>query len=299
MKHLFTEGTGIIFQPNYVYCYNRKNNTFDIFNETCGDFIRLFDGEHDEQDIIENITFIYEVESIIVYNDLNCLVEYLIDRHYLSSTEDSFFHPVPIELEDNSETTKLVNVEIEYTNQCNLKCKYCYAETNLGKPEISLKQWIDLLNMLYEQGLRSVTFSGGEPFIRKDFMKLIEEVQHLFVITINTNGTLINSHISKCLGEYNLKCVQVSIDSTDPKVHDSMRGPGSWKRAMNSIVLLERQNIPIRISSTISVQNEPDLPRLKEYCEQNNRQSRRRYPHRFPVVPVDQPCDPGANRNGK
>ena len=270
MNYIFTEGTGIIFQPNYVYIYNRKNNTFDIFNETCGDFIKLFDGERGENDIVENITSIYEVENKSVYNDLDCLIEYLIDRHYLSCIKDSFCYPVPIELEDNSETTKLVNVEIEYTNQCNLKCKYCYAETNSGKPEISLKQWVNLLNILYDQGLRSVTFSGGEPFIRRDFIKLVEEVRNLFVITINTNGTLIDSNISKYLGEYNLKCVQVSIDSIDPKAHDSMRGQGSWQKAMNSLFLLKKYNIPVRISSTISAQNELDLPKLKAYCEQNN-----------------------------
>ena len=233
MNYKFTEETGIISQPRYVYIYNRKNNTFDIFNETCGYFIGLFDGEHSEHDIVGNITSIYEVDDKSVYDDLFYLVKYLTDRHYLFCIEAPSFNPVPIELEDNSEVTKLVNVEIEYTNRCNLKCKYCYAETNSGKPEISHKQWIKLLNTLYEQGLRSVTFSGGEPFIRRGVIKLVEDVHKLFVITINSNGTLIDSNIAKILGEFNLKCVQISIDSIDPKVHDSIRGQGSWQKAID------------------------------------------------------------------
>ena len=63
MNYIFTEETGIIFQPSYVYIYNRKNKTFDIFNETCGDYIRLFDGEHSEHDIARDITTIYEVDG--------------------------------------------------------------------------------------------------------------------------------------------------------------------------------------------------------------------------------------------
>jgi len=265
----FKENTGILFQPNYVYVYNRDENSFDILNETAKDFIRLFDGAHDEYQIVREIMSLYEVEEHIVYDDLKNLTQYLLERGYITQLDSSLFGSIPLELVDYSEITKLVNAEIEYTNRCNLKCKYCYAETNTGKHEMKLEDWNHLLMILYEQGLRSVTFSGGEPFIRNDFIELLREINKLFIITINTNGSFINMNIAKELAKFKLKSVQISLDSIDPIPHDYMRGKGTWQKAMDAILWLKEYDIPIRISSTITMKNELELPKLRDFCEEN------------------------------
>jgi len=267
MYYSFTEDTGVIFQPNYVYVYNKKNNSFDVFNETCKDFIKELNGIQSVEEIVNSITNIYEADSSDVLDDIEKLTAYLIDRHYLKKNHGSSYFNVPLELADRIGLTKLVNAEIEYTNRCNLKCKYCYAETNSGKQEISLEQWVKLLKSLYDQGLRSVTFSGGEPFFRKDFVKLLEHVHDLFIITINTNGVYINLNIVKTIKKLNLKCVQISLDSIDSTYHDFIRGKGTWQKAMEAVLLLSENNIPVRISSTITSDNESQLPDLKIFCK--------------------------------
>ncbi len=59
------------------------------------------------------------------------------------------------------------------TYQCNLRCKHCYENAGTEKRvELSTyeaKQAIDKLSKLAGIGLPALSFSGGEPLVRKDF----------------------------------------------------------------------------------------------------------------------------------
>ena len=87
---------------------------------------------------------------------------------------------------------KLVYAVIDLTNRCNQKCKYCYAEANTNINELSTEQWLELLTNLYNNGLRAVVLSGGEPFLHSGFLDILEFCSNFFITEINTNGQYIN-----------------------------------------------------------------------------------------------------------
>ena len=75
------------------------------------------------------------------------------------------------------------------TFRCNLACKYClnYFEKDFSRKreELSGKQWIDALNSLETE--IPLTFTGGEPFVHKDFIDIIKNLKQKIGIDILTN----------------------------------------------------------------------------------------------------------------
>lgn len=80
------------------------------------------------------------------------------------------------------------------TMRCNLNCSFCLnnleksEEFNRNKfIEISGKQWVDGLNRIISRPEVPVTFSGGEPFLHKDFIYIINNLKLGLSIDILTN----------------------------------------------------------------------------------------------------------------
>ena len=86
-------------------------------------------------------------------------------------------------VEDN--TYKLVYVDV--TNRCNMKCNFCYAHLNQGKPDIS-KEWFE---ELCKRLPKRVMFRllGGEPTLHPELFDLFEiSKKHGHIPTISSNG---------------------------------------------------------------------------------------------------------------
>jgi MoaA/NifB/PqqE/SkfB family radical SAM enzyme len=157
---------------------------------------------------------------------------------------------------------KATRAEIELTNRCNLKCSYCYAEVNKSKIELSTEQWIEVLTGMWRHGLRAVLFSGGEPFIRNDILRLLEWSASKFIVEINSNGYYINDQVAEALGCLNLKVVQISLDSARSEYHDSVRGIGSHQAAIAAIKRLVANGVSVQVSCVITKANQRELSDL-------------------------------------
>ena len=102
---------------------------------------------------------------------------------------------------------------------------------------------IGLLNFLRKKGLRKVHFSGGEVLLLDFFPDILRHSNSLGLqVNFTTNGTLIDSEISRLVIKERVHAINVSVDSPDPKEHDLMRGmKGSWKTAWKGIENLKRK----------------------------------------------------------
>jgi sulfatase maturation enzyme AslB (radical SAM superfamily) len=77
------------------------------------------------------------------------------------------------------------------TMRCPLSCSYCLNDfdKNLDRrkfKEISGEQWVESLNKLNSRPEVPVTFSGGEPFMHKDFISIINNLKNDLNIDILT-----------------------------------------------------------------------------------------------------------------
>ena len=112
-------------------------------------------------------------------------------------------------------------VRIAVTDRCNLRCFYCMPEEGIQylpkKDLLTFEEITRLVSLLASMGISKVRFTGGEPFVRKDFMKLLHSVSSIEGITnvhLTTNGVLTTPHVVD-LKKAGVKSVNLSLDTLD------------------------------------------------------------------------------------
>jgi radical SAM protein with 4Fe4S-binding SPASM domain len=102
--------------------------------------------------------------------------------------------------------------------------------------ELSLEEIRNVIDQLAKMKVFNITFSGGEPLMRRDFFEILRYASRSNIgIKFSTNGFLINKQIMKKLDSINVFAVQISIDGIE-KTHDDFRGRrGSFTKAVEAL----------------------------------------------------------------
>ena len=106
----------------------------------------------------------------------------------------------------------------EITNQCNYSCEYCIFSSTGKKPrgELSFEQCIQTIEQLKQEGFNYIKFTGGEPFMRDDFLDILSYAQSQgFSFDISSNASFINDEISQKLSFLNINFIHISLDGYD------------------------------------------------------------------------------------
>lgn len=119
---------------------------------------------------------------------------------------------------------------------CNQKCLHCYAANQplSAVPEMDTDQWLAVIEKCRSIGIPQLTFTGGEPTLRQDLVKLVQAAQW-FVTRLNTNGRMLTSALCKDLRAASLDAVQITFYSADETVHNELVGVDGYTDTVNGI----------------------------------------------------------------
>ncbi len=171
---------------------------------------------------------------------------------------------------DKSFKPKYFHIQWHITEKCNLDCTHCYKDPNLSNKEVSFSDIKNILKRYSEQLKKwklekgTISFMGGEPFVREDFLDILEETSkyHLPIdCSFSSNGTLINKKIAKKIKKLGVKYLQISIEGGE-KINDEIRGKNVFKQAIEAIKILKKENLEVSISTTISKLNINEVPHI-------------------------------------
>jgi MoaA/NifB/PqqE/SkfB family radical SAM enzyme/SAM-dependent methyltransferase len=156
-----------------------------------------------------------------------------------------------------------------HTNDsCNLTCTHCLVSSSpaghRGQPSELLLSAIDQAKAL---GAERVFFTGGEPFLRKDFGVLAERAtrHHGLELIILTNATLFAHPAYRALLEpldRQRVRFQVSIDGADAASNDALRGEGTFEVASTGLSLLASMGFQTSLTVVPHRRNLASLPSL-------------------------------------
>ena len=125
------------------------------------------------------------------------------------------------------------------TQACNLTCVHCYqdAKRRPDSDELTTEEKLDLIDQMASEFVPFLAFAGGEPLMTPNFGRVLEHCQNRGIhVTLATNGVMLTPETCARLRDANVKYIEVSIDSLDPKEHDQFRGQrGAWARATQGI----------------------------------------------------------------
>ncbi|MCK6439487.1 MAG: radical SAM protein, partial [Planctomycetes bacterium] len=85
-----------------------------------------------------------------------------------------------------------VNVQLQITDLCNLRCEHCYNSTEHKHKELSFEEIDNLLGQLKKAGALYLCLTGGEPTLHPRFFDIARAVRnHGLVLEVITNATLL------------------------------------------------------------------------------------------------------------
>ena len=153
-------------------------------------------------------------------------------------------------------------IQWHLTERCNLRCRHCYqGRKKPSEMSVSeLKREIDGVGAMFEAWEKeyeialspSIHFTGGEPFIYQGLWDVIVYARRLgFTVAILTNGSLITEQDAAKASQLGISDIQISLEGP-PDVHDNIRGPGSFDRAMKGARLLAATDNKISANMTLS-----------------------------------------------
>ncbi len=233
-------------------------NTVLYLNETAAAHAYFFMQGTSEDEAVKKIRGIYRAAKDIVKQDYQKLI-YTVST--LAQTEEvcpvSFLDVKSVEPFTPKYSAPL-RMDLAVTFRCQNNCVHCYAGGSHETEELATEQWKSVIDRLYDIGVFIVTFTGGEPTLREDLPELLLYAQNKGVVTgLITNGRrLKDKDYVKALEEVGLDFVQVTLESHEPKVHDSMTGAkGSWKETVEGIKKVIPTHIYATTNTTISQYN--------------------------------------------
>lgn len=136
-----------------------------------------------------------------------------------------------------------INIAIEPTNRCNLKCKMCFAKDN-GREfgDMAWKNFLEIINQLKEIhtiGAVSLNF-GGEPLIHSQFEDMIRTIANKGWRTgFATNATMLTPRISKTIIASQISQVDIGMDAVGKKL-EALRVGTNYEAVKANILTLVR-----------------------------------------------------------
>ncbi|MBQ6858139.1 MAG: radical SAM protein, partial [Clostridia bacterium] len=128
------------------------------------------------------------------------------------------------------------------------------------------EEWLSLARQMKEAGTLFLLLTGGEPLIYPDFKRLYLELRNIgMLVTINTNGTLIDEEWAAFFGAYKPRRINITLYGADEQAYaDLCHYPGGFEKTVNAVRLLRAQGIEVKLGVSLTPKNEKDVARFYE-----------------------------------
>jgi radical SAM protein len=160
----------------------------------------------------------------------------------------------------------------ETTQACDLACLHCRAcaQPKRHPLELSTDEGKRLIGQIAEMKVPVFVLTGGDPIKRPDLFELIEYATEIGVrVSMTPSATpLLTRDIIRRLKDCGLARLAVSLDGSNPEVHDAFRGmSGSFARTMEAIEWANEVGLPVQINTTFSRTNYEDFDAIAELIQ--------------------------------
>jgi len=168
-----------------------------------------------------------------------------------------------------------LQVSIEVTRRCPLECLHCYNNLPMGdmearQRELSKEEHFRMLDELVEMGCFWILYTGGEIFARKDFLEIYTYAKKKgFLITLFTNGTIINEQIADYLAEWPPFAIEITLYGRTRETYEALTAiPGSYDRCLRGIKLLKDRGLPLKLKTVATSINKHEVVAMRQFAEE-------------------------------
>ncbi len=152
---------------------------------------------------------------------------------------------------------QITYLRLAVTDRCNLRCQYCMPAHGIDIVDrnelLTYKEMYRITRVLSELGVNKVRLTGGEPFVRKDFMSLLEMLDFndlLDEINITTNGALISKHIEN-IEHLKVKSINLSLDSLNREKFAEITRRDVFDEVYKTLEILEDSKLNLKLNVVV------------------------------------------------
>lgn len=173
-----------------------------------------------------------------------------------------------------------VYLDFSIDSRCNLQCVMCNA--SLSSSHTALEGQETLASIYNEEfftaldrlipDLEFAIFSGGEPLLIESYYRIWERMFAMnpkMGVVITTNATVLGTRAKSAI-EQGRCAFNVSIDSLDPKVYESIRHPATFEKTFQNLQYLidytRRKNTALTLAACPMNMNWQTLSGLAAFC---------------------------------
>ncbi len=176
------------------------------------------------------------------------------------------------------ESKKLKTLWFNTGTLCNLTCKNCYIESSPKNDRLAYLSFDEFKvfvneSIQNEMGTEEIGFTGGEPFMNKDILKMIKySLDNGFKTLVLTNAMkpMMNNrkNLNK-LNHLNLS-IRVSIDHYNKDKHEQIRGPNSWEPMIEGLKWLSENKFNYCLATRLMWDEDEETTRknFKKFVDQ-------------------------------
>ncbi len=168
-----------------------------------------------------------------------------------------------------------LQVSIEVTRRCPLECLHCYNNLPMGdvearQRELTKEEHFKMLDELVEMGCFWILYTGGEIFARKDFLEIYTYAKKKgFLITLFTNGTIINEQIADYLVEWPPFAIEITLYGRTRETYEALTAvPGSYDKCLRGIRLLKERGLPLKLKTVATSINKHEVMAMRRFAEE-------------------------------
>ncbi len=145
------------------------------------------------------------------------------------------------------------HAQVGLTNACPQRCVYCYNRDREGRP-LDSAEIRSVVRDLKRLGVCWLGWTGGEPLLNKDIVRLTEEASDGCAVKLFTTGSTLTPGLARDLKTAGLFSVSVSLDHWTADVHDANRGvKGAFATALRAIDIFRGiDGLDVGVSTVLS-----------------------------------------------
>ena len=177
----------------------------------------------------------------------------------------------------NAATQKRIPLggSLELLPLCNMNCDMCYVR--LSREEMNQKgrirsgqEWLELAKQMRDAGTLFILLTGGEPLLHPDFRMIYCELKKMgMIVTLNTNGTLINEEWADFFAAHRPRRVNITLYGKNAETYERLcHFRAGYELAVRGIRLLRERGVDVKINGSLTRENREDIPQLLETAKQ-------------------------------
>ncbi len=150
----------------------------------------------------------------------------------------------------------------EITSSCNYHCPFCYAKKE-KMLALTFNQQKKALHILKKEGVKYISFTGGEPLFVKKVDDLILYAKKLgFFVKLCTNGSMLTKKFIKKV-KNSLDMISLPLDGSTNKLIETIRGEKDhFSKFIYCMNILKGTKIKVVVNTLVTKENGPDLTNI-------------------------------------